>query len=1048
MAEEVTGLEVAVVGMAGRFPGARDVDELWENVQRGRSAFRDFRTDELDAAGVPLDLREEPDYVAAGAVLDDVELFDGPFFGYSPRDAALLDPQHRLFLECAWHALEDAGIAGRGGSVGVYASTSISTYLIRHLLPGPAASAQVSDHELVLGNDKDTLATRVAYHLGLRGPALSVQCACSSSLVAVHLACQALLAGECEAALAGGVSIRLPQHAGYRYQPGGILSRDGRCRPFEAGAAGVVGGNGAAVVVLKRLDAARRDADVIHAVIRGSAVTNDGAAKVSFTAPGVAGQAAAIHAAHVVAGVDPATIGYVEAHGTGTELGDPVEVAALTDAFARATSQRGFCALGSVKGLIGHLDAAAGVTGLIVAALAVRDGVVPPRRYVHRPNPHIDFAASPFTLRGCAEWPVPDVARRAGVNSAGMGGTNAHVVIEQPPEPESAQRPGATPATANRPQLLLVSARTPHALVANGRALADLLDADEAPQLDRVAHALTETRAALPVRWATVAGDAYETAALLRRMGATRAPVDMSPTLAYLFPGQGAQYPGMGVALYRHVARYRSAVDECAEVLRPVLQPDVRDLIASGVPESPMPTRFTQPALFTVEYALAMTLEDVGITASCMLGHSVGEYVAACLGGTFALPDALRLVAARGALMDALPPGAMVSVALPAVELEEYCSETLAVAASNTPTLSVASGSAPEIARLAERLAARGVVCRPLQTSHAFHSPMMEPALEQFEERVAGTPRGAPHRRFVSGLTGEWITDAEAVNPAYWAAHARRTVRFADGMATLLRDGASVFVEVGPGAVLSTFARAAEHGGAACVVPMMRGAKDKDDDVAVLLRGLGRLWVAGSEVHPSRLTTDPHPGRFKLPPYAFERRRYWHDLPGTGPARVARAVPAPHDTGSPAGPGPGARDVPGHAPRPPVVPEPARLLPSDAGGDVVRRLTAIWEDLLGVRPIEPDRDFFEMGGHSLLSVQVLAQVREVFSVRLPADTVVQAPTVAGLAGLVEAARAGTEDPAPWLQAALDEIRGLSPDEVRAQLAREREDAPDLSEEVG
>ncbi len=779
---------VAVVGMAGRFPGAPDVETLWRNLCGGVESIRRFSREEAAAAGVPAERLDDPAWVRAGGVLDDPARFDAALFGISPREAEVTDPQHRLQLETAWAALEDAG-RGPGtteGRVAVFAGAGQPLYLLHHVHPRLGRAGDFAEaYALALGNDKDFLATRISYRLNLTGPSLAVGTACSTSLVAVCLAASALAVGDCDLALAGGVALRLPQEAGYPYQEDGILSPDGHCRPFDAAARGTVPGSGAGMVVLKRLEDALADGDPVRAVLRGWATNNDGGGKAGYTAPRVEGQEEVIREALALAGVAPATVGYVEAHGTATPLGDPIEVAALRRAFAAEAAGGGgpTCALGSIKGNLGHLDAAAGVAGLIKAVLAVERGVIPPSLHFAAPNPRLGLEGSPFAVAAeRREWRPEGRPRRAGVSSFGIGGTNAHVVLEEPPAlPER-------PAAAG-PHLLLVSAATEEALEASCRRLAERLEAAPELDLDDAAHTLQAGRRPLALCRAVVAAGHAEAAALLRgegpgfRVDGRAAAHDAAArhSVAFLFPGQGAQHPGMGAGLYARQPVFRRAVDRCAELLAPHLagHPGV-DLAWALPPRRPAPgeeaeaaarladTALAQPALFAVCWALAELWESWGVTAEAMLGHSIGEYVAACRAGVFSLEDALAVVAARGLLMADLPRGAMLAVPLSEEELAARLaavSPELAVAAVNAPRLCVASGPAAAIDELAARLAADGVEARRLHTSHAFHSPLVAAAVEPFRQRVAGVALAPPQRPFLSNLTGTWIPPEDAPHP-------------------------------------------------------------------------------------------------------------------------------------------------------------------------------------------------------------------------------------------------------------------------------------------
>ena len=869
---ELTGAEIAVIGMAGRFPGADSVRALWRNLVDGVEGIRRFTADELRAAGVPGATLADPHYVPAGGWLADADYFDAAFFRYTPREAEITDPQHRLFLECAWSALEDAGYAPSKLAVptGVYAGVSQSVYWIENLLSNRALMATGAGYEIMVGNDKDYLASRVSYRLGLRGPAMVVQTACSTSLVAVHAACRALLSGDCDLALAGGASVHQAKPRGYTYREGAIFSPDGHCRAFDAQAAGTVGGSGAGVVVLKRLDDALADGDAIRAVILGSAINNDGGGKVGYMAPGADGQAAVIRNALAMAGVDARSVTYIEAHGTGTPLGDPVEVAALTRAFRGWTSDRGFCAIGSIKTNLGHLDHAAGVAGLIKAVLALQHGTIPASLHFTRPNPKLEIERTPFYVAASmASWD-PAGPRRAGVSSFGIGGTNAHAVLEEAPAP--APRTG----TPRPVQALVLSARTEPALDAALRNLADHFEAHPGTDLSDAAFTLQLGRVEMAWRAAVPAADADEAVRALRAARGTEARTD--PPVAFLFPGQGAQHVRMAAGVYAAEPVFRDALDECAEVLRPELGFDLRGVLFPPAGEEDAAaerlgrTAVTQPALFAVEYALARLWTSWGVRPDAMLGHSVGEFVAACLAGVFSLDDALRLVAARGRLMQACAPGSMLAVFLPEAELLPRLPHGLSLAAVNGPATCVVSGLGGAVRAFEETLAADGVEVRRLHTSHAFHSAMMDPVLAPFRELVRRAAPRAPSLPYVSSPTGTWITPAEATDPDYWARQLRHAVRFRDGIETLLQADGRVLLEVGPGRTLGTLV---PRGGSHAAIPSLPHPKDANDDERALMDAAGRAWAAGVPVDWSAFNEGRGGRRIPLPTYPFERQRYY-----------------------------------------------------------------------------------------------------------------------------------------------------------------------------
>ncbi len=888
---------VAIVGMACRFPGAPTVEAFWDNLCGGVESIRRFSAEELRAAGMPAEVAADPDLVPANGSLDDVESFDAAFFDMSPRVAEITDPQQRLFLECVWEAFERAGHdpARSRKTVGVWAGESLNAYLLRNIAD-PRFLGSLGELQTAVGNRTDHLATSVAYKLDLRGPAVTVQTTCSTALVAVHLASQALLNHQCAMAVAGGVRVQVPQATGYAWQAGGIFSRDGHCRPFDAAASGTVNGSGAGAVVLKRLEDALADGDTVHAVLRGSAINNDGAGKIGYTAPSVDGQARVIALAQAVAGVDPDSIGFVEAHGTGTPLGDPIEVAALTRVFRQKTERRGFCALGAVKSNLGHLDTAAGAAGLIKAALALERGTIPPTLHFERPSPELKLEESPFFVpREAVRWERENGSpRRAGVSSFGIGGTNAHLVLEEPPATE--------PSGPSRPwQMLLLSARTSAALEAATENLARHLEERVASggfgdrELADSACTLQTGRRAFEYRRAVVCRNAEEAISLFRRVDPRRVVTSLQEPrqrrVAFLFPGQGAQHPGMAAALYDTEPLFRGEIDRCAELLRESLDGiDLRRaaLDPAASPEQLRDTAIAQPALFAVEWSLARLWRSWGVEPAAMLGHSIGEWVAATVAGVFRLEDALALVAERGRLVASLPAGTMLSVHLPESELAERLEAAgidLEVAAVNRPGVTVVAGREEEVGRAEAALVPAGVALRRLHTSHAFHSRMMEPVVDALSAAVARVERRPPELPWISNPTGDWIAPEQATDPEYWGRHLRQPVRFGAGAERLLRDDDWLFLEVGPGTGLSTLLRQHPARGTGSVVqsslPHSREERAADE---ALITALGRLWLAGQPIDWDAFYEGERRRRAVLPTYPFERRRHWFE-----PAVEARA---------------------------------------------------------------------------------------------------------------------------------------------------------------
>ena len=876
---------VAVVGMAGRFPGASDVESFWRNLCDGVESVTFFTPEELRASGVPDEMLADPRYVPARAVIDDPDLFDARFFGYTPREAELMDPQQRLFLECASDALERAAVDPDrfDGLVGVFGGASMNSYL-SNLRSRPEVLARAGGLVALMSSIHDFLCTRVSYQLNLRGPSVNVQSACSTSLVAVHEAVRSLVEGGCDLALAGGVAVTVPWAAGYLHETGGVRSSDGHCRTFDAGAEGMVSANGVGVVALRRLADALADGDTIHAVIRGTAINNDGSRKVGYTAPSIEGQAEVVAAAQAAGGIDPASVGYVECHGTGTALGDPIEVAALAKVFAASDAAPGSVALASLKSNMGHLDAAAGVAGLIKAALSVEHGLIPPSLHYTAPNPEIDFDATPFFVNTtCRPWSPDDGApRRAGVSAFGIGGTNAHAVVEQPPARE--------PSGPSRPwQLLQLSARTATALEAMTERLAEHLTARPELCLADVAHTLRVGRRVFDHRRAVLCSSVEDAVVALQggapdRCWTHHAQGGERPVV-FLFPGQGAQYVGMGRDLHRDEPVFRQVVDECLARLTAVHGMDLAEVLFASEAEAESAaarlrrTEWTQPALFIIEYALARLLMSWGLSPQASLGHSVGEYVSACLAGVLSPDDALDLVLERGRLMGSMPGGVMLAVPMEERELVARLDgrEQLWLTGVNAPGACVVGGGADAVQALEQELAAEGVETSRLHTSHAFHSGHMQAAVAPFVEAVAAFTRRAPDAvPYVSTLTGGWVTAEQVSDASFWGRQLREPVRFADGVGRLLEDEDCVLLEVGPGRVLGSLSRAhPDCGPGRAVLSSMRHPKTEQDDGACLLGALGRLWTHGVAWDPAALAGDERRRRLSLPTYPFERERYW-----------------------------------------------------------------------------------------------------------------------------------------------------------------------------
>ena len=868
--------DIAIIGMSCRFPGSPDPDSYWDQICRGRELVTSFSVEELEAAGVPRDVLADPNYVRATSLIEGARDFDPEFFGITPREAEVIDPQHRVFLELCWLALESGGYDPQRyeGDIGVFAGAARQTYLPHNIAPllgySDLLNGSVRGLQVDLGNYGDFLTTRASFKLGLRGPSLNVQTACSTSLVATHLACQSLILGDSDMALAGGVAIQSPEINGYFYEEGSISSPDGHCRPFDVNANGTVFGNGAGVVLLKRLGDALADRDHIVAVIKGTAVNNDGREKMSFTAPSVEGQAEVIARAQLIAGVDSQTIGLIEAHGTGTSLGDPIEIAGLVQAFDLGTVPKPFCAISAVKGQIGHLGAAAGVAGLIKAALAVERGAIPPCVNFTSLNPSIGLAESPFYVsRECTPW---SGVRRAGVSSFGFGGTNAHVVLEQPPIQNVRASTDGTPRT------LVLSARAPEALSRVRQRMSAFLGDGCQVSLDDVAYTLANGRTQLPYRTAVTATSPDGAARQLSEA------VDPSPAVAsdlpvtFAFPGQGSQFPGMGATLFEHDAVFRSTVERCLEATDPELREVLRDCVIrvaddeSRVAGVLRQTQFAQPALFMMECALAHALMASGVTPIALIGHSVGEYAAACVAGVFGIEEGMRLVQARGRLMQTTGPGGMIAVALPMDELPSYALEILDLAAVNTSEQCVLSGDVAAIDDVEARLAEAGIEYSRLAVSHAFHSALMDPVLAEFEACVGSVDLQPARIAIASNVSGGWIDPDAVTVPSYWVEHLRRTVRFEDGLRAVLSRGPTVVAEVGPGrSIAAMVGSLSPQHRALTVTPVTPHAPS----AATALEIAGGLWTRGARIDWHLAGWPSGARRTPLPGYPFERTTLW-----------------------------------------------------------------------------------------------------------------------------------------------------------------------------
>ena len=990
---------VAIVGMAGRFPGARNLEQFWENLHRGRESVTFFTEAELVAAGIGRSACRQPNYVNARAILDDIESFDAEFFGFSAREAEITDPQHRLFLECAWEAVENSGydVDRLHVPVAVFAGASLSTYLFR-LQATPQAIDAVGSLRVLLGNDKDHLPTWVSYKLNLTGISVNVQTACSTSLTAVHLARQALLDHECDMALAGGVTVTVPQRAGYLYQEAGILARDGHCRAFDANATGTVPGEGVGVVALKRLEDALRDGDCIRAVILGSAANNDGMARVSFSAPGVNGQTEVIANALAVAGIKPGQISLVEAHGSGTSLGDSIEIAALRGAFADTPTAS--VALGSVKTNIGHASAAAGIAGLIKTVLALEQGVIPPSLGFDSANPRTGLHDSPFFINTQARlWPCGPEPRRAGVSSFGVGGTNVHVVLEEAEAPHG--------SNAGRPVLLGIwSARTAAALEQMTDRLAEHLREHSELSPPDVAYTLQVGRKAFSHRRAVVVENVNDFARTIATRDQSRmlthACCRTLGSVVFMFPGTGDQYIGMSRGLYQSEPVFREHFDRCADLLRTQLSADLRSVLY-GDTDAPWveDARLSHPALFSVQYSLAQLWMSWGVRPSALMGYSLGETVASCLAGVMSLEDALRLVVARAKLMHSIAPGAMLAVLLGVAKLEPLLRDGVCLAAVNGPMFSVVSGPLERIETVRQSLTARGVFCRRIGAERAFHSSMMDriaPELVHVAESISLRPPQIP---YISNLTGTWVTNAQATDPEYWGRHLRGSIHFWAGLETVcIGKPAPVLLEIGPGQMLSSLVAqlpADEEGVPPLAVPSMPSSQDQRSDLVVLIEAAARLWITGVEIDWRQFSIDEQRRRVALPTYPFQRERYWVDAPAPSESEDGSSLAAaPRMFGRP----------------PELIPSVSasvRSKPATRGRSHLMRpyappksptekiVAECWQELFGISPIGIHDRFIELGGNSLIAGQLALGMQNAFQISFPLHAVLKHATVAEMA---------------------------------------------------
>jgi len=991
---------VAVVGIAGRFPGASNIAEFWNNLRDGKCSATLFSDDELIKAGVDSSLLNNPNYVKAGYVLKDTDSFDASFFGYTPREAECMDPQHRLFLECAWEAFENAGYNAEtnAGLIGLYAGCGINNYILKNLIGNSRILDIVGDYELMIDNDKDFLTTRVSYKLNLKGPSINVQSACSTSLVAVCLGFQSLMTYQCDMALCGGVSLVIPRNQGYLYREGMIFSPDGYCRAFDANSNGTVQGEGVGAVILKRLDEALDDGDHIYAVIKGVAVNNDGALKAGFTAPSIDGQAHAIAMAQELAGFPPETISYIEAHGTATQIGDPIEIAALTKVFREKTAKTGFCAVGSVKTNIGHLDAAAGIAGFLKTVLSLKHKEIPASLHFKKPNSKLNLETSPFYINeALAPWKAQDgIPRRAGVSSFGIGGTNAHVVLEEEPSNNHSN------ISMRNWKVLALSAKNDSSLTNMTQNLKLYIQSNSDLNIADAAFTLQTGRKIFDNRTVVICRDANDVQNYLdngdsKHVFSSVGALNNQPVV-FMFTGQGSQYVGMATDVYREEKVFRDAVDYCSDNLKVHLGLDLRDILypkdenRNNAELELSKTSIVQPALFVIEYALAQLWMSWGITPQALIGHSIGEYVAACLSGVFSLDDALRLIALRGRIIQSLPPGAMLSVPLSEKDLEPYLDIGLSIAVINGEKLCVVSGETDRIKELEKRLNADDITSRILQTSHAFHSQYMEPACMPFAEEVKKVSLKTPGIPYISNVTGSWIKNEDAIDPLYYSSHIRKPVKFYEGVVKLIEDSYKVFLEVGPGNTLCslhnriTYNRSISN--SCFAIPSLAHPLDKTPDAESLAKALGKLWLCGAAIEWKKYYQNEFRQRTPLTTYAFERKRHWIE------SKPSSHLAAHNDS----------EDMSNVTED--IVKKIQKITHIAPQNIIEFRIREIWSEILGIENLSNKDNFFDLGGNSLMATHLITLINKRLGQELKIKDFFFDPTITGLSRLVKIKASG------------------------------------------
>lgn len=986
-----TGNEIAVIGMSGEFPKCKDIEAYWDAIMSGKECISFYTKEELKEAGINPEILKLDQYIRAKGEIPDIGLFDAGFFHISPQEAELMDPQHRLLLQCAWSALENAGLNPENyeGTVGVYAGKSLSSYLYLNIYPHVKKIMAVGNLQAAIGNDKDSITTTIAYHLNLKGPAVTIQSSSSTSLVSVCMACQSLLTYQCDAALAGGITVGPPSKSGYLYEEGGIHSHDGHGHSFCEGSTGFVPGNGYGLVVLKRLEDAIEEGDKIWAVIKGFAVNNDGADKISYTAPSVNAHAEVVEMAQAMADVSPESIEYLEAHGTGTKMGDPIEVAALTQAFRQGTEKNQYCALGSVKANIGHLDSGAGIAGLVKTILTVNRGVIPPLAGFTKLNSQIRLEDSPFYIITKAKpWQSEWGIRRAGISSLGMGGTNAHVIVEQAPETEASD-------DTVKIRILPISGKTIYSLEENRKRLKEFLKQHPEEKLGDVAYTLSLGRKEFLYRDAVVSSSVEDAIEQLEEMESYVECMTDSKKCVFMFPGQGTQYPGMMYGLYKKYPVFKENFDTCSDYILEFTETDIRDFIngKNTKEEELANTRIAQPVLFATGYCTAMLYQSFGIKPAAMIGHSLGEYVAAAVAGVFSLRDALYLVCNRAKLMSEAERGAMLSVKIPAEQVREVTSEQVSIAAINAPSLCVLSGSFEEIAKAKADCEKKGIFARQLKTSHAFHSYMMQDVAKEYGKLLHSVEYQKPAIPYISCIDGNWA-DENTTKAEYWEKHITSPVNFGAGIKTLLEKDDYVWIEAGAGKTLRTLAGYQEMAEQTfTAVSAARTVKETVSDEDFFIDSLANLWTHGVRIDWKEVYKGERRKKTWLPGYAFDRSLYWVDAPADSDLYTESGYQEETKAQKQKQPEKEEVSKQNHYHKRPRLPH--EYVSAKTSTEEV--LTGILRELLKIEPVGITDSFFELGGQSLLAAQFLSKIHDVFSVHLNMNVIFECDTAQKLA---------------------------------------------------